>query len=94
MKDKMNKILNQSNIIILSIITLLIVYSCSKDDGGGGDDNVVVVKTPTVNVNKTSIQFDDTMITKSSNSSKNLTLIVKLNADGVVTDYKYQSIKY
>ena len=31
---------------------------------------------------------------KSSNSSKNLTLIVKLNADGVVTDYKYQSIKY
>ena len=31
---------------------------------------------------------------KSSNSSKNLTLIVKLNADGLVTDYKYQSIKY
>ena len=31
---------------------------------------------------------------KSSNSSKYLTLIVKLNADGVVTDYKYQSIKY
>ena len=69
MKDKMNKILNQSNIIILSIIALILVYSCSKDDGGGGDDNVVVVKTPTVNVNKTSIQFDDTMITKSSNSS-------------------------
>ena len=68
MKDKMNKILNQSNIIILSIIALILVYSCSKDDGGGGDD-VVVVKTPTVNVNKTSIQFDDTMITKSSNSS-------------------------
>ena len=69
MKDKMNKIFNQSNIIILSIISLILVYSCSKDDGGGGDDNVVVVKTPTVNVNKTSIQFDDTMITKSSNSS-------------------------
>ena len=68
MKDKMNKILNQSNIIILSIIALILVYSCSKDDGGGGDD-VVVVKTPTLNVNKTSIQFDDTMITKSSNSS-------------------------
>ena len=68
MKDKMNKILNQSNIIILSIIALILVYSCSKDDGGGGDD-VIVVKTPTVNVNKTSIQFDDTMITKSSNSS-------------------------
>ena len=31
---------------------------------------------------------------KSSNSSKNLTLIVKLNADGIVTDFKYQSIKY
>ena len=31
---------------------------------------------------------------KSSNSSKNLTLIVKLNAEGIVTDYKYQSIKY
>ena len=68
MKDNMNKILNQSNIIILSIIALILVYSCSKDDGGGGDD-VVVVKTPTLNVNKTSIQFDDTMITKSSNSS-------------------------
>ena len=68
MKDKMNKIFNQSNIIILSIISLILVYSCSKDDGGGGDDNVVVVKNPTVNVNKTSIQFDDTMITKSSNS--------------------------
>ena len=68
MKDKMNKILNQSNIIILSIIALILIYSCSKDDGGGGGD-VVVVKTPTINVNKTSIQFDDTMITKSSNSS-------------------------
>ena len=34
MKDKMNKILNQSNIIILSIIALILVYSCSKDDGG------------------------------------------------------------
>jgi len=31
---------------------------------------------------------------KSSNSSKNLTLIVKLNAEGIVTDFKYQSIKY
>ena len=31
---------------------------------------------------------------KSSNSSKNLTLIVKLNADGILTDFKYQSIKY
>jgi outer membrane protein assembly factor BamE (lipoprotein component of BamABCDE complex) len=31
---------------------------------------------------------------KSSNSSKNLTLIVKLNAQGIVTDFKYQSIKY
>ena len=29
-----------------------------------------------------------------SNSSKNLTLIVKLNAEGIVTDFKYQSIKY
>ena len=31
---------------------------------------------------------------KSSTSSKNLTLIVKLNAEGIVTDFKYQSIKY
>ena len=31
---------------------------------------------------------------KSSNSSKNLTLIVKLNVEGIVTDFKYQSIKY
>ena len=52
MKDKMNKILNQSNIIILSIISLILVYSCSKDDGGGGDDNVVVVKTPTLTLIK------------------------------------------
>ena len=50
MKDKMNKILNQSNIIILSMgLLLILVYSCSKDDGGGGDD-VVVVKTPTVSM--------------------------------------------
>jgi outer membrane protein assembly factor BamE (lipoprotein component of BamABCDE complex) len=31
---------------------------------------------------------------KSSTSSKNLTLIVKLNVEGIVTDFKYQSIKY
>jgi outer membrane protein assembly factor BamE (lipoprotein component of BamABCDE complex) len=31
---------------------------------------------------------------KSSNSSKLLTLIVKINSEGVVSDYKYQSIKY
>ena len=31
---------------------------------------------------------------KSSTSSKDLTLIVKLNAEGIVTDFKYQSIKY
>ena len=31
---------------------------------------------------------------KNSTSSKNLTLIVKFNVDGVVSSYKYQSIKY
>lgn len=31
---------------------------------------------------------------KASNASKNLTLIVKFDADGMVTDFKYQSIKY
>jgi len=31
---------------------------------------------------------------KASNASKNLTLIVKFDADGIVTDFKYQSIKY
>ena len=31
---------------------------------------------------------------KNSTTSKNLTLIVKFNADGLVSSYKYQSIKY
>ncbi len=31
---------------------------------------------------------------KSENTSKNLTLVVKLNSDGIVTDFRYQSIKY
>ena len=31
---------------------------------------------------------------KSSKSSKNLTLVVKFDADGAVTNFKYQSIKY
>jgi outer membrane protein assembly factor BamE (lipoprotein component of BamABCDE complex) len=31
---------------------------------------------------------------KNSNSSKNLTLIVKFDANGIVSSYKYQSIKY
>ena len=59
-----------NRIIGINLIGILLIFanSCSKDEGGGSDD-VVVVKTPTVNVNKTSIQFDDTMITKSSNSS-------------------------
>ena len=63
------------------------IYSCSKDDSSGGDD-VVVVKTPTVNVDKTAIQFDDTMITKSSNSntlsvsSQNVNSEVSLSTSG------------
>ena len=83
----MIKILNQSDIIILSIIALIVIYSCSKDDSSGGDD-VVVVKTPTVNVDKTAIQFDDTMITKSSNSntlsvsSQNVNSEVSLSTSG------------
>ena len=64
MKSITNRIIG----LTLVGIALIFANSCSKDDGGGGDD-VVVVKTPTLNVNKTSIQFDDTMITKSSNSS-------------------------
>ena len=31
---------------------------------------------------------------KSESSSKNLTLIIKIDSDGLVTDFKYQSIKY
>ena len=46
MKDKMIKILNQSDIIILSIIALIVIYSCSKDDSSGGDDVVVVKPQP------------------------------------------------
>ena len=31
---------------------------------------------------------------KSSKSTKNLTLVIKFDSDGLVTNYKYQSIKY
>jgi len=64
----MRSIINRIIGLTLIAIVLIFANSCSKDDGSGSDD-VVVVKTPIINVNKTSIQFDDTMITKSSNSS-------------------------
>ena len=59
---KKNNSQNKLNIILFVLLT---VIACSKSDSAD-NDNVIDNQSPTLNIDKSLIQFDNTMISKSS----------------------------
>ena len=79
---KKNKITKSISILIL---TLLVIASCSKDEASSDGNNVTENKTPTLNTNKTAIEFEDTQITKSSTTNTFSISSQNLNSDITVS---------
>ena len=76
---------NIYKVISTLIFTLLVVASCSKDESSSGSNNVIENKTPTLNTNKTNIEFEDTQITKSSTTNTFYISSQNLNSDITVS---------
>ena len=76
---------NIYKVISTLIFTLLVVASCSKDESSLGSNNVIENKTPTLNTNKTNIEFEDTQITKSSTTNTFYISSQNLNSDITVS---------
>ncbi|MDC3179035.1 peptide-N-glycosidase F-related protein [Flavobacteriales bacterium] len=62
---KKNNSQNKLNIILFILLT---VIACSKSDSAD-NDNVIDNQSPTLNIDKSLIQFDNTMISKSSEAA-------------------------
>ena len=56
---------NSTNKLNIILFVLLMVIACSKSDSAD-NDNVIENQSPTLNIDKSLIQFDNTMISKSS----------------------------
>jgi len=76
---------NITKSISILILTLLVIASCSKDEGSSDGNNVIENKTPTLNTSKTSIEFEDTQITKSSTTNTFSISSQNLNSDITVS---------
>ena len=59
---------NSKNKLNIILFVLLTVVACSKSDSAD-NDNVIDNQSPTLNIDKSLIQFDNTMISKSSDAA-------------------------
>ena len=77
---------NSQNKLNIILFVLLTVIACSKIDSAD-NDNVIDNQSPTLNIDKSLIQFDNTMIYKSSQAttfsvqSQNLNSDISLSVD-------------